>query len=297
MITTGRMPYLYLAVPIVLWSTTPLLVTELSQSMPVFQINFIATAFSVLTLAVTCAAFGKWRHLKKYSLKNYRTMILMGLTGIFPYTTLYYLAFSLAPASAGNINIINYLWPIWIIILSIFLLKEPLTLRKAAGVLLSFVGVFLIVSGGTLVSFQVYNIPAYISAGCGAFFWALFSVMSKRHDFDALSAMLIYTVSALACFFLVAVFFSTMVVPSAKSWILLFILGGCVNGFGYLFWILALRTGNTATIANAIYLTPFVALIYLLLFKGYPIMPPQLISLALILAGPLVQKRAVDRSR
>ncbi len=291
------MPYLYLAVPIVLWSTTPLLVTELSQSMPVFQINFIATAFSVLTLAVTCAAFGKWRHLKKYSLKNYRTMILMGLTGIFPYTTLYYLAFSLAPASAGNINIINYLWPIWIIILSIFLLKEPLTLRKAAGVLLSFVGVFLIVSGGTLVSFQVYNIPAYISAGCGAFFWALFSVMSKRHDFDALSAMLIYTVSALACFFLVAVFFSTMVVPSAKSWILLFILGGCVNGFGYLFWILALRTGNTATIANAIYLTPFVALIYLLLFKGYPITPPQLISLALILAGPLVQKRAVDRSR
>ena len=290
------MAYLYLAVPILLWAATPLLVTELSLAMPVFEINFLATAFSVLTLAVTCTAFGKWRHLRKHSLKDYRTMILMGVTGIFPYTTLYYLAFSLAPASAGNINIINYLWPIWILILSIFLLKEPLTLRKTAGVLLSFVGVFLIVSGGTLVSFQAHNIPAYISAGCGAFFWALFSVMSKRHDFDALSSMLIYSVSALVCFFLVAVFFSSMVVPSAKSWILLFLLGGCVNGFGYLFWILALRTGNTATIANAVYLTPFVALIYLFLFKGYPITPPQLIALALILAGPLIQRRARDKN-
>lgn len=290
------MAYLYLAVPILLWAATPLLVTELSLAMPVFEINFLATAFSVLTLAVTCTAFGKWRHLRKHSLKDYRTMILMGVTGIFPYTTLYYLAFSLAPASAGNINIINYLWPIWILILSIFLLKEPLTLRKTAGVLLSFVGVFLIVSGGTLVSFQVDNIPAYLSAGCGAFFWALFSVMSKRRDFDALSSMLIYSVSALVCFFLVAVFFSSMVVPSAKSWILLFLLGGCVNGFGYLFWILALRTGNTATIANAVYLTPFVALIYLFLFKGYPITPPQLIALALILAGPLVQRRARDKN-
>ncbi len=284
-------PYLYLAVPILLWSATPLLVTELSKSIPVFEINFIATALSVVALAVACLASGKWHSLGKYSAKDYRTMTLMGVTGIFPYTTLYYLAFSLAPASAGNINIVNYLWPIWILILSAFLLKESLTWRKLAGVLLSFAGVYLIVSGGTPASFQAQNSLAYVCAGCGAFFWAFFSVMSKRSNYDALSSMLIYSAAALICFFLAAIFFSKLVMPSGRSWLLLFVLGGCVNGFGYLFWILALRKGTTAKIANAVYLTPFAALVYLFLFKGHPITVIQLISLALILAGPLVQRR------
>jgi drug/metabolite transporter (DMT)-like permease len=284
-------PYLYLAVPILLWSATPLLVTELSKSIPVFEINFISTAFSIAALALVCVASGKWHYLGKYSAKDYRIMTLMGVTGIFPYTTLYYLAFSLAPASAGNINIVNYLWPIWILVLSAFLLKEPLTWRKLAGVLLSFAGVYLIVSGGAPVGFQAQNSLAYVSAGCGAFFWALFSVISKRTNYDALSSMVIYNAAALVCFFLVAILFSKPVMPSGRSWLLLLLLGGCVNGFGYLSWILALRKGATAKIANAVYLTPFVALVYLFLFRGHPITLIQLLSLALILAGPLVQGR------
>jgi drug/metabolite transporter (DMT)-like permease len=59
---------------------------------------------------------------------------------------------------------------------------------------------------------------------------------------------------------------------------------------GYLCWILALRGGDTARIATLAYLTPFVALLYLALFRGTPVRPLQLASLALILAGPILER-------
>ena len=78
--------------------------------------------------------------------------------------------------------------------------------------------------------------------------------------------------------------------PTWKQWGLLLFLGAGVNGLGYLFWILALKKGDTARISTAVYATPFVALIYLALFGKGRLQLFHLASLALIVAGPLVQR-------
>ena len=224
-------------------------------------------------------------------------MLLLGAACIFPYIALYYLAFSLAPSAAGEVNIINYLWPIWVLVLSGPLLKERLGWRGALSVLLGFAGVYLLASGGRLLEFRVEHWQAYLSAGSGAFFWGLFSVLSKRQRYEPLPAMFLYNLGALACFALVVLGYSLapapagagrLVLPSLQAWLLLLLLGGGANGLGYLFWILALRSGDTPRVATLAYLTPFVALLYLALFRGAPLRPLQLASLALILAGPIL---------
>lgn len=162
--------------------------------------------------------------------------------------------------------------------------------KKILGIALSFAGVYLILTGGQWIRFRLEHLPAYLSAAAGSFFWGLFSVQNKRHRFEALTAMFVYSVAAFLCFAAVALLASPLVWPTTRSWLLLFLLGGIVNGFSYLFWILALRAGDTAKIANLVYFTPFLALIYLAVFRGISIKATQLVALIFILAGPILQE-------
>jgi drug/metabolite transporter (DMT)-like permease len=291
---------LFFLIPVILlWATTPLLVAELSAQLPVYQINALATLFSLIVLALGLTLFRQWGALARYPGRDRFRMLLLGAAGIFPYTALYYLAFSLAPAAAGDVNIINYLWPIWVLVLSAPLLKERLGWRSILSVLLGFLGVYLLASGGRLLQFRTEHWQAYLCAGSGAFFWGLFSVLSKRQRYEPLPAMFMYSLGALACFTLVMLGYAIapaslgagrLALPSVPAWLLLLLLGGGANGLGYLCWILALRGGDTARIATLAYLTPFVALLYLALFRGTPVRPLQLASLALILAGPILER-------
>jgi len=88
--------YLFAAVPILLWASTPLLVTELAAEIPVFQVNWLVTGFSIVSLSITMTILKRWRRLRDYSRKEMGTMLILGAMGLFPYTTLYYLAFALA---------------------------------------------------------------------------------------------------------------------------------------------------------------------------------------------------------
>jgi drug/metabolite transporter (DMT)-like permease len=296
---------LFLIPVILLWATTPLLVTALSAQLPIYQINALGALFGLIVLALGLTLFRQWGALARYPGRDRLRMLLLGAAGIFPYTALYYLAFSLAPSAAGDVNIINYLWPIWVLVLSGPLLKERFGWRGVLSVLLGFLGVYLLASGGRLLELRTEHWWAYLCAGSGAFFWGLFSVLSKRQGFEPLPAMFLYTLGALACFALVVLGYALapapagagrLVLPSLYAWLLLLLLGGGANGLGYLCWILALRSGGTARIASLAYLTPFVALLYLALFRGTPVRPLQLASLALILAGPLLERFTRRRS-
>lgn len=289
--------YLFAAVPILLWASTPLLVTELAAQLPVFQVNWLVTGFSLLSLSTTVTVRGGWKKLRNYSRNELGSALLLGVTGLFPYTTLYYLAFALAPAAAGTSNIINYLWPIWIVVLAVPLLKEKLNWKKVLGISLSFAGVYLILTGGQWVRFQLGYLPAYLSAAAGAFFWGLFSVQNKRRRIDALTGMWIYNLAAFPCFAAVALLASPLIWPTLRSWLLLLLLGGVVNGFGYLFWILALRSGDTGKIANLVYITPFLALVYLSVFRKQPVSSLQLAALILVVSGPIIQGVNIGNKR
>lgn len=293
---------LLLLVPVILlWASTPLLVTELTRELPVYQINALAAVFSLAVLAAGLALRRQWGVLAGCRGADRRRMILLGAAGIFPYTALYYLAFALAPEAAGEVNIINYLWPVWVLVFSVILLKEPLAWSRILSVILGFLGVYLLVSGGRLVRFQVQNWKAYLCAAAGAAFWGLFSVLSKRQGREPLPALFLYSLGSLACFaavacaaalgsLLPAARLAPPAPPSPRAWLLLLALGGGANGLGYLCWISALRGAEAAHLAVLAYLTPLAALLYLAAFRGAPVRPLQLACLALILTGPLLEK-------
>lgn len=291
----GAAVALLLSPVILLWGLNPLLVPEISRSLPVPQINFIAASCAMVVLAVAVLATGRWRAFCSWTLRDWGGAFLLGAVGIFPYSSLYFLAFSLAPESAGATNIINYLWPIWTVLLSALLLRERLGWRTITGLILSFAGVYVVVSNGRFVDLDLAALPAYAAAGTGAFFWGLFSALSKRRRADPLCSMLVYDAAACLCFGILALAVGGLRAPDGADWARLALLGGGCNGVAYFLWTVALRRGRTGSIASLAYLVPLVALGYLWIFRGTLVRAVHLVALLLVVAGPLVQLVGRDR--
>jgi len=294
---------LWFLVPVILlWGSTPLLVSEVSKELPIWEANALISGFSTMTLALAATAFGRWPALRALRGRQLVSMLALGAGANFPYTALYYLAFALAPEAAGDANIINYVWPLWVLILSVPLLREPLSWNKVLGMLIAFAGVYLLVSGWNWIRFRAENLPAYASAAAGAFFWGLFSVLSKRQgEREPLTALFLYLGASFLCFAVLALILSAagairLTLPSGRAWLMLAAVGAGANGLGALFWVLTLRYSDTALASTLAYLTPFLALVYLAVFRGTPIRPLQLASLALILGGPLLERFARRRT-
>jgi drug/metabolite transporter (DMT)-like permease len=167
--------------------------------------------------------------------------------------------------------------------------------------LVAFTGVYLLVSGGSWIRFRTENLPAYASAGIGAFFWGLFSVLSKRQgEHEPLTALFLYLGASFVCFTILALILDAagairLAPPPATAWLMTAAVGAGANGLGALFWVLALRYSDTALASTLVYLTPFLALVYLAVFRGTPIRGLQLAALALILGGPLLERFARPR--
>jgi drug/metabolite transporter (DMT)-like permease len=294
---------LWFLVPVVLmWASTPLLVSEVSKELPIWEANALISGFSTLALALAVTAFGRWPALRALKAGQLASMLGLGAGTNFPYTALYYLAFALAPEAAGDANIINYLWPLWVLLLAVPLLREPISWNKVAGMLVAFAGVYLLVSGGSWIRFQTANLPAYLCAGTGAVFWGLFSVLSKRQGKrEPLTALFLYLGASWVCFSILALILAAagairLALPSGRAWLMMAAVGAGANGLGALFWILTLRHSDTALASTLVYLTPFMALVYLALVRGNAIRPLQLAALVLILGGPLLERFARRRT-
>ena len=151
---------------ILLWSTLALLGLKLN-TLPSFLL--LACAFLLGGLPAV------WnRKAWKISWQTY----LVGVGGILGYHFLYFRAFAIAPAV--EVNLINYLWPLLIVLYSPLLLKGfLLTRRHIAAALLGLIGSALIVSGGSL-HLNTSFIPGYLCAFLAANIWAVYSLLSKR---------------------------------------------------------------------------------------------------------------------
>ena len=102
----------------------------------------------------------------------------VGLGGIFGYHFLYFSALQNAPLIEASL--LNYLWPLLIVLLSpLFLPGYRLGLHHLFGALLGLCGAALIITGGQL-SLDLANLTGYLLAAGAALTWAVYSLLTKR---------------------------------------------------------------------------------------------------------------------
>ena len=131
--------YLLSIITIILWGSTAAISSLMLESLSTLALVFYGSLTAACFLLALNLVTGRLRIMKSLRARDYLTMFIAGMLGIFLYNEL--LFFGMTRLLAQQAFIINYLWPIFIVIFSCLLLKEKLTVIKSASMLLSFAGV------------------------------------------------------------------------------------------------------------------------------------------------------------
>lgn len=282
-----RISYLNLALCILLWASIPVASKKILVEMSNVQMLFWSTIFSFVVLAGVLVIQRKLRLLARYTVADYGWMGLLGFLGAYLYYVLLYGAFALTTAAEGFI--LAYTWPILVSLLAVMLLGEKLTGRRLLAVAISFFGVLVIVTQGRIISVAFTSLAGDLLALAGAFVFALFSVLGKRARYDQTVRATVYFGVALLAVTATVLLTDGIPAPSAGVWPWLLYNGVLVNGISYVFWFKALENGDTFVISNALYLTPFLSLLYVYFWLDEAILPSAVVGLVVIVAGIGVQ--------
>ena len=285
--SNGRRNVVYALLTVFLWATMAPSVKLMQSSIPTTEVLFIAGVFSVVFLFGRSLLIGKWPVWKSFGARNYKVALGLGFLGFFVYEFLYY--YGIDQLTAGTACILNYLWPIMLVVFSILILKEPFTARKGIAIAASFLGVVVLMAGG---NDQFGEHPVLGAAGCiiAAVCYGLFSVLNKREDLDQDICQTIFWGTITVGGLVAGLISGGWTMPDLATWLILAWLGVMANAVGYLIWAIALNDAeNSARMANFAYLVPLLSLFLSALLLHEQLHWNAFAALALILGGILWQ--------
>jgi drug/metabolite transporter (DMT)-like permease len=271
---------------ILMWSLLSML-TVATGAVPPFQLA--AMTFAIGALAAAAGWIGRPAAVR--ALRQSPVVWLVGVGGLFGYHALYFAALRLAPpAEAG---LLNYLWPLLIVLVSALLPGERLAPHHIIGALIGLAGTVLLLVGN--VHFALEAAPQLIGLGLAfvaAFVWAGYSVLSRRLKAvptDAVAGFCMATALLAAATHLAI---ETTVWPgSVTSWLAVAALGIGPVGAAFYAWDIGMKRGDIRVLGAASYATPLLSTAFLIL-AGYA-QPSVHIALAaaLIAGGGLLAAR------
>lgn len=247
---------------IALWSTLALLTAATGKVPPflltalTFGIGGLVGLFAALRgpgLKVLLQPPSAWLH---------------GIGGLFGYHFLYFTALKLAPpAEAG---LINYLWPLLIVLLSATLPGHRLRAPHVLGALLGLSGVILILAGkglgDGLNGFSAHALPGYLAAFAAAFIWAAYSVTSRRFGRVPTEAVAGFCLGTAALSFLCHLMIEPPIWPDGLGeWLAVAALGIGPVGAAFYAWDVGMKRGDVRFLGVASYAAPALSTLLLVL--------------------------------
>ena len=282
----------YILICVALWALIPV-VSKLGQTtLDNHQFLFWSSLVSFVVLGISVILTGNLNKFSEYSFKDWGYLSVLGLLGTYIYYLFLYLGYS--KAVGMEVLVIQYTWPVLIVIFSIFILKEKLNIIKSTAVILGFTGVTIVLTKGNFKNINVSNGLVIVLVGAGAACFALFSVLSKNINKEPLGLVAIYFLTATFASFFSMNYFSGFALPSSSEIIPILVNGIMVNGFSYLFWMLALRSTDASWLAPFVFITPVLSAIYLIVFFREPFVFAYGIGLILVVIGGLVNSIKKD---
>jgi drug/metabolite transporter (DMT)-like permease len=208
---------------------------------------------------------------------------LIGIGGLFGYHALYFLALRFAPAAEAGL--LNYLWPLLIVLLSSWLPGERLAAHHVIGALLGFAGVVMLFGGDLSGALQGRYAPGFIAAFCAAFVWAAYSVLSRKFGTVPTDAVTGFCIGTAVLAALVHFILEPTVMPqTAMQWLAIVALGIGPVGLAFYAWDIGMKRGDIRLLGAASYATPLLSTL-LLVAVGYAQPTASLGLAALLIAG------------
>ncbi len=266
---------------ILLWASLAMLGLRLSHLPPFWLTGVALLMGSVIALPLSRLDFSQWR-------LPLRTLAL-GVYGLFGFHFLLFIALRHAPPVQANL--VNYLWPLGMVVLAPLLLPGMrLTLRHALAAGIGFAGAALAITGGRAVEGGLAW--GYLPALGSAFVWASYSLLTQRVPPFTTSAIGLFALVSGTLSLLCHVWLESAAQVRSEDWPPLLMMGLGPLGAAFYLWDAALKQGNPQQIGLLSFLTPLLSTLLLLWSNG------QAVSLTVAGAAALIVGAAwLGRSR
>lgn len=170
-------PYISLLLATLLWGATYVLVRSIHDEVPPVALNFWRWVV-VVVLLLPFSAAAVWHH--RQAVRHHMGLLLvLSAAGVVYYQTAAYLG--LQTTTAINAGLILATTPVVIPVISFALDREVVSLRQAAGIVLSMVGVVCVIVRGDVAALGGFQAtPGDLWMVSSVLGWALYSVLLKR---------------------------------------------------------------------------------------------------------------------
>ena len=266
---------------ILLWSLLSLL-TVATGAVPPFQLA--AMTFSIggtLGAASLMLRPGATDTLRRQLSAQPWQVWALGVGGLFGYHALFFLALRLAPPAEAQL--VNYSWPLLIVLFSALLPGERLKWQHVAGALIALAGTAVLFVGRGGIGFAQDHLSGFAAAFAAAFIWAIYSVASRRFAAVPTGTVAGFCLATAALAAICHVAFEQSHWPqSAAQWLAVLGLGIGPVGIAFYVWDVGMKHGDIRILGVGSYLAPLLSTAFLVL-AGYAAA-----SLSLALAAALV---------
>lgn len=256
-----------------------------------YSFNAIRFILAATFIWIVIAQKKAWFRINK---NDWKILIPLGLTGNLIYQWLFIVGIDLT--LAANAAVMLGTIPIWVAIFSHFFSMEALNRMKVIGVILAFIGLFLIVFfGKNPISFGSQTFLGDLSILAAAVVWGLFTIFSKQFltRYTPLQFSAFMTSTGAVSLFLIAIPFASptdWANVSVMAWGGVFYSGLLAIGLAYIVWnkgIMEVGAVRTATYQN---LVPVLGLAFGVILLGESLEWLQYLGSAVVIGGILITR-------
>ena len=266
---------------ILLWSTLATFGVALSHLPPLFLTG----------CALMIGALPGLPHLRQWRVPL--QTLLLGLCGLFGFHFLLFMALRFAPPVEANL--VNYLWPLLIVLLTPLLLPGwRLAPRHVAGAAIGFAGATLAI-GAAPTTFTPTALLGFGFAAGSAVVWASYSLLTRRVPLFSTWAIGGFAfASGVLALILHRLFEAPPALRGGDVWMLL-LLGLGPMGAAFYLWDIAMKHGDPRVIGVLAYATPLLSTALLVIATGRAPTASLAAATALVVASAVIAARRAWR--
>jgi len=248
---------------IALWASLAPLGVQLAHIPPFLLTGLGLLVGSVIALPLAQFRLARW--------KVPMPTLAVGIYGLFGFHFLIFMALRNAPAVEANL--INYLWPLGMVVMApLFLNGVSLHTCHVVAALVGFAGAAIAIlgRGGAVAAGGGFQ-AGYVMALASAFVWASYSLLTRRLPAFPTAAVGGFAAASGLLSLLCHALLEPSIVLSSQDMLLIAVLGLGPLGGAFFLWDAALKTGDVRRIGLLAFATPILSTVLLLITTGQPL--------------------------
>ena len=291
--------YLFAGISIFFWSTVASAFKLSLRHLEPIQLVLFSTFFSICVLFILVVYQGKLYLVKNFTRADLKKCALLGFLNPCLYYIILFKGYDALPAQEAMV--INFSWPVMLVILSIPILKQTIDIKSFLSIIVCYFGVVVIATNGNITSMQFENPFGVFLMLISTVIWSLFWLFNTKNSHDSLVSLFLIFVFSFPFILGFVVLTNSFVIQSIEGVIGSIYIGFFEMGISLVLWQSALKISTTVSrIASLVFITPFLSLIILYFILGERILLSTVAGILLICGGLIIKKyftkKAINQS-